>query len=361
VSCQTLPVGNGLGELEFSNGFFFECNERMEMRRIVRLGMTLALFALSAAAAANHMCTNSPNEVFVGMTQASNGVASVPLCRWVTPSESPAQAPPLAPLQPTFGAIANHPDFDGVWFSGPVRGSFETAEGVVKQICQRDTADSRTDGSGCWYSWGFSNGVTAVVRAHDGTYYFDVGPSHTIAAHKAQRKCAGHPHQILACEEVFEFSASTATSDSVAFARGAAFGSRAGGRGVQRKLFLASAWVTGALADNRMWVVTGSASQRQADEAAVAACRSSVPSAGASCVSRSSSGSTYLQAFIGEQEGKVVVQGSRSETTPSRLSAAIRKHCQGKNWTCTEQTIFNASARGTFIHNFTTGKTDQLQ
>ncbi|MEG3882340.1 DUF4189 domain-containing protein [Microcoleus sp. herbarium7] len=52
------------------------------------------VLALPLAVRADHVCTNSPNEVFVGMTPAGQGQAAMPICRWIESEESAARAAP---------------------------------------------------------------------------------------------------------------------------------------------------------------------------------------------------------------------------------------------------------------------------
>lgn len=54
-------------------------------------GLIFGAFWLIAAsgASADHICTNSPNEAFVGYSQGGNGVAPMPICRWLEQSSAP--------------------------------------------------------------------------------------------------------------------------------------------------------------------------------------------------------------------------------------------------------------------------------
>lgn len=55
------------------------------MKRLV-----LSMLLSSNVALADHICTNSPNEVYVGNTPAGQGQASMPVCRWVQSGETPS-------------------------------------------------------------------------------------------------------------------------------------------------------------------------------------------------------------------------------------------------------------------------------
>lgn len=59
----------------------------MSSRFALVLGAGLLLAA--GAASADHICTNSPDEAFVGYSQGGNGVAPMPICRWLEKDSAP--------------------------------------------------------------------------------------------------------------------------------------------------------------------------------------------------------------------------------------------------------------------------------
>lgn len=103
-------------------------------------GLILAS-TLSPAALAEHICTNSPNEVLVGYSPASNGVASMPICRWVEQSAAASTTPPRLVVErwevidDRFGAIAMASN--GIYATSSDHRSKEDAEAVALALCAR--------------------------------------------------------------------------------------------------------------------------------------------------------------------------------------------------------------------------------
>lgn len=87
------------------------------VRSLMALPQILVFFVMlmgSGVARADHICTNSPNETFVGYSQGGNGVAPMPICRWVE-SQADSSSPQRVVerwevFDDRFGAIAIAPN-----------------------------------------------------------------------------------------------------------------------------------------------------------------------------------------------------------------------------------------------------------
>lgn len=122
----------------------------------------ILLIAVSPLAHSTHVCTNSPDEVFVGMSPPSNGIAAMPLCQWRAQAASPEPAPPPVVVDRFewysvgFNAIAICPVTGAHGASGGASNGVEATNRAL-HLCQRD------GGTHCEIAGGTRNGCVTLV------------------------------------------------------------------------------------------------------------------------------------------------------------------------------------------------------
>jgi hypothetical protein len=87
---------------------------RLSIARVAIIALACAAGGLPLGVKADHPCTGSPGEVRIGTWPGSNGVAPIPICRWVQQpgaGAAPARVAPPAPptwewLSVTYNALA---------------------------------------------------------------------------------------------------------------------------------------------------------------------------------------------------------------------------------------------------------------
>jgi hypothetical protein len=158
--------------------------------------LSLALMTGSSVVRADHVCTNSPSEVFVGYVPGSNGVAPMPLCRW---TEQQEQAPPSSKLverwevfDDRFGAIsvASNGRY-GVSFDQQSR---EAAEKVAVEQCQL------RGGLDCSVGTGLHMNSCTTFAWGGGRYVVDGAPNAEMSEREALEGCeadAGVPCDVI--------------------------------------------------------------------------------------------------------------------------------------------------------------------
>ncbi len=189
----------------------------------------------AAAQAQAYACPGpGPGERMVGMTQGGNGVAPVPLC---VRDDSGGPAPPPAPPAEAHAALVWHPDAADVWVDGNYTGANNPAEGIALDACTKAMGDGCT-AAGTWW-----NSSMAIIRDRNG--YFYKGWAGEDGAERKQVLADCSAKQLLPCEIFVTIKSST--------------NRRLPGASV-RKLFAASAWVTGGAADgynSKLYVASG--------------------------------------------------------------------------------------------------------
>lgn len=113
------------------------------MKRRAALFAFVVLATSANDVIADHVCTNSPNEVLVGYSPAGNGVASAPICRWVQQEQAAApQAETMwEMIEDRFGALAL--GADGVYATSSGRKTRREAEDAALALCEE------RGGNGC--------------------------------------------------------------------------------------------------------------------------------------------------------------------------------------------------------------------
>lgn len=150
----------------------------------------------SGVARADHICTNSPNEAFVGYSQGGNGVAPMPICRWVE-SQADSGSPQRVVerwevFDDRFGAIAiatNGPY--GVSANQHTRSAAEQV--ALDQCKQRGGLDCEVRGGA------HMNSCTSFAWG-GGRFSVDSAPSPEVSEREALEGCeadAGVPCDVI--------------------------------------------------------------------------------------------------------------------------------------------------------------------
>ena len=168
------------------------------MRTLAGFLLAASLCALATAARANHICTNSPNEVFVGMSPPGPGVAAVPLCRWVTPPEPEKPAPkPTMDLAHNHGAMVRHAQALAPWNASGYADA-RSARNAAQEAC------TAVMGSGCRVLHEVRNAVAVAAVREDGEYLIAADSREPGARERALSQCRA---QGKPCDLVYVLSA----------------------------------------------------------------------------------------------------------------------------------------------------------
>lgn len=115
--------------------------------RSIQAVFLVALGLATTPAFAEHICTNSPDEVYVGNTPAGQGQASMPVCRWANTDEgTTAQRPQTRVVDrwqvwdERFGAIAS--DNEGPLGIAEGHVSREDAKRAASEDCMKRGGDA---------------------------------------------------------------------------------------------------------------------------------------------------------------------------------------------------------------------------
>lgn len=169
-------------------------NPRVDSKRVPLLLVGMAALTAAMSASATHVCTNSPDEVFVGLSPPSNGVAAMPLCRWVTP-----QAPATPERRSSFGisdnhgAVVRHKDAGAPWLASGYP-SYRTARRAAMDACEEAM------GRGCDVALEVKDTIAVIAVRDDGEYVAAGAPSEAKARDEALQRCRDGGRQ---CETVF--------------------------------------------------------------------------------------------------------------------------------------------------------------
>lgn len=143
---------------------------------------------------ADHICTNSPNEVYVGNTPAGQGQASMPICRWVQTGEAPQVAQMPTPLLSTYEWRAVTHSALAISYGEGVHGMGrrrDTAAAAAAQALERCAA---AGGKACEIISGGQNGCLTVVLspAPEGKWWTHFGPmgERTLVEREALEACS---------------------------------------------------------------------------------------------------------------------------------------------------------------------------
>lgn len=291
------------------------------------VALAWCLWPTQAAAQAYACPGPGPGERMVGMTQGGNGVAPVPLC---VRDDSGGPAPPPAPPIEAHAAIVWHPDAADVWVDGNYTGANNPAESVALDAC------TRAMGDGCKPAGTWSNSSMAIIRDRNG--YFYKGWLGEGGAERRQVLADCSAKQLLPCEIFATIKSST--------------NRRLPGASV-RKVFAASAWVTGGVADgynSKLYVASG---YRDADEATAAAIKACSDATSRSCESNALTGNGVIQAY--RMNGSD--DSATAETSPKRAKEAAQANCKKlKSTGCELQAQFDSRKPGLFVHDFAPAK-----
>jgi hypothetical protein len=141
---------------------------RLSIARVAIIALACAAGGLPLVVQADHPCTNSPGEVRVGTWPGSNGVAPIPICRWVQqPGAAPARVAPPAPptwewLNVTYNALATSTE-PGVYGLAAGHARQAAADAQALQACRA------AGGKACEINAGTRNGCIALAKAPDGS------------------------------------------------------------------------------------------------------------------------------------------------------------------------------------------------
>ena len=300
------------------------------MMRAVKLRLVGQMFAVALAwclwptpAAAQYACPGpGPGERMVGMTQGGNGVAPVPLC-----VRDDSGGPPPPPVSSnSHAAIVWHPDAADVWVDGNYTGGNNPAESVALDAC------TQAMGGGCNPAGTWSNSSMAIIRDRNG--YFYKGWLGEGGAERRQVLADCSAKQLLPCEIFATIKSST--------------NRRLPGASV-RKLFAASAWVTGGAADgynSKLYVASG---YRNADAAIAAAIKACSDATARPCDSNALTGNGVIQAY--RMNGSD--DSATAENSPKRAKEAAQANCKKlKSSACELQAQFDSRKPGLFVHDF---------
>ena len=113
------------------------------MKHPIVIGTLFGMLMVPGAALADHICTNSPDEVFVGYSQGGNGVAPMPICRVVSGQGQQGNGTEALPprvvdrwevFDDRFGAVAVSPA-DGAYGTSFDQPSAQSAEQAAMDQC----------------------------------------------------------------------------------------------------------------------------------------------------------------------------------------------------------------------------------
>jgi Domain of unknown function (DUF4189) len=234
--------------------------------------------------------------------------------------------------KPYHAAIATHPDVLEIWmfggFSGP--DAERLAGRKVLEAC------TRAMGSGCMFAV-FQNEHIILSRNAAGVAKLSQKPTEQLAMAEARSGC--NERRELPCEILASFSART-KQHSPDISK-------------NRSTNGAAAWVKirKGETDSRVWIATGYANGSDAQTAALAACQTQ--SGGRECETVTNVRNGVLLPYRG---GKHHV-GVAVESTASRAKDAIKLSCKLEfQRECQAQTSYSSRIKGSFLHDFATGR-----
>lgn len=299
------------------------------MGQMLAVALAWCLWPSAPAQAQAYACPGpGPGERMVGMTPGGNGIAPVPLCVRDDSAEGPAQ--PAAPSN-SYAAIAWHADAADIWVDGNYVGANNPGEANALDAC------NRVMGGGCSAAGTWWNSSMTIIRDKAGYFYKGWAGDDGLERKQSLADCSAK--QLLPCEVFATIRSST--------------NRRFPGAGV-RKMFAASAWVTGTAAegyDHKLYVASG---YRSADDATAAAVKACGDATGLACAANALTGNGFIQAYrLGGTDDSATV-----ETSARRAREAAQANCKKQlSKTCEMQALFDSRKSGLFVHDFAGGKT----
>jgi Domain of unknown function (DUF4189) len=170
------------------------------LERLAPVGLLLLLGAAPWAARADHPCTNSPGEVRIGTWPGSNGVAPIPICRWVQqPGQgaAPARAAPVVIdrwewTERSYNALALGEELGAYGMSSGERSQL-AADRKALALCREAGG-----GSSCEIVAGSKNGCLTLVAENwgkGGRIVFDSNPVGAANRNNIERGALGYCQQ----------------------------------------------------------------------------------------------------------------------------------------------------------------------
>jgi hypothetical protein len=161
---------------------YFSPSRAMKTYVLSLLGLMLMLMN-SLAQAQVHPCSGpSQNEVVVGQTEASNGIASVPLCRTTNGGDSPHSAAPVLHWESRWGAIATDAPHGII---SPIKDQLSRGDAERASL-----SDCKAKGGvDCKLQVSYSNGCGALAYSGN-TFAVEDGSTAEEASKKAIRSCS---------------------------------------------------------------------------------------------------------------------------------------------------------------------------
>ncbi|WP_397608755.1 DUF4189 domain-containing protein [Silanimonas sp.] len=157
------------------------------MYRLTPLVAIVFAGGFASAAFADHICTNSPGEVFVGYSQGGNGVAPMPICR-STGGEGQDVAQSVRVIdrwevqEDRFGAIAISSS-DGAYATSSNLPTREAAEREALAQCRA------RGGEACAVA-GYHQNLCTTFAWGGGRYAINAAPTVESSREKSLRVCA---------------------------------------------------------------------------------------------------------------------------------------------------------------------------
>lgn len=285
----------------------------------------------AGAAQAQSPCSGAAGERMVGMTQASNGVAAIPLCVQDAPAggyNSGYNNGGVVSVAPTpnnsYAAIAWHPDASDVWFDGGYLAPGSAEPGAL-------AACNRAMGGGCSSPGEWSNSSTVVIRDRNGGFFTAWLGKDEKEVDRVLDECSSK--QVLPCEVFMMFTSRMDHHFPGPEARIA---------------YAAGAWVDGVDGYNRkLYVASGYRSDEAATELAMNACQTENPSRKCEVAVQANGGFFQTATFDVQRDFSTV------ERTEARVRLAAEALCRkNEAVNCQLQAVFDSRRRGQFVHDY---------
>lgn len=302
---------------------------------VLAIAAIFAALAPAKPAMAQYACAGpGPGERMVGMTAGGNGIAPVPLCVRDDEQASVPQGPPTQWVN-SYYVAAWHPEASDVWTAAGYR-SADSAGNAALAAC------NAAMGSGCTLTPGAANGSIAIGRDGLGTLWAATGASDGKAGKEVEKRCLKEQ----AICEVINTTNSPAWIEEVGrpVIQAVVFAPK----GNFHRIYASTAWVDAEKTDgdwgSTVWINSGYSNGKDAETAAVTQCERD---SGAKCKAVRTVSDTFLTIAVDSERSLRV--GSSPVYKDAKKAAEQR--CKEVGTKCTVTAIFDASQRGSFVHD----------
>ena len=237
----------------------------------------------------------------------------------------------MFPSPPAYAVIASHPDAADVWVAAMYPNRDSAWNAALLQC-------GKVMGGGCEWGWSVNKGPIGAALGADDTVHWAIGPDKKEVQRRLDEICK--PYE-LGCTPIGFFHGRSEfrgrqkykSADNIRYPKDP---------NNVRKLYGATASMTGSSYDGKSWVATGYATRQEAEKVALNICKMKAKNAN-SCAVNVSTGNGVI-AFYGEGAGDSFMV----EQSEARARQAVAQRCTRLKQACSVFTVYDARASGVF-------------